>query len=53
MFALRFSETLHFDEHNIIEFLKRFEKLCDKYKIIVKNDELNSFVTVNDRLLNL
>ena len=36
MFALKSSEALHFDEHNIIKFLKRFKKLCNKYKIIVK-----------------
>ena len=36
MFASKSSKTLHFDEHNIIEFLKRFEKLCDEYEIIVK-----------------
>ena len=28
------SEALHFDEHNITKFLKRFEKQCDKYEII-------------------
>ena len=32
----KFSETLHFDEYNIIEFLKRFKKLCDEYEIIMK-----------------
>ena len=36
MFASKSSKTLHFDEHNIIEFFKRFEKLCDKYEIVVK-----------------
>ena len=36
MFISKFSETLHFDEYNIIEFLKCFEKLCDEYEIIVK-----------------
>ena len=36
IFTLKSSETLHFDEHNIIEFLKYFEKLCDEYKITVK-----------------
>ena len=36
MLAPKFSETLHFDEHNIIEFLKRFEKLCDEYEIVIK-----------------
>ena len=36
MSALKFSEALHFNEHNIIEFFKRFEKLCDEYEITVK-----------------
>ena len=36
MFVLKFFEALHFDEHNIIEFFKRFEKLCDEYEITVK-----------------
>ena len=36
MFASKSSEALHFDEHNIIEFFKRFKKLCDEYKITVK-----------------
>ena len=36
MSASRFSESLHFDEHNIIEFLKRFDKRYDDYKIIEK-----------------
>ena len=36
MFVSKFSETLHFDEHNIIKFFKRFEKLCDEYKVAVK-----------------
>ena len=35
--ASRFSKTLYFDEHNITEFFKRFEKQYDKYKIIKKN----------------
>ena len=25
-----------YDKYNIIEFFERFEKLCDKYKIIMK-----------------
>ena len=36
MLVSRFSKALHFDKHNIIEFFKRFEKLCDEYKIIAK-----------------
>ena len=36
MFASRFSKTLHFDEHNITEFLERFEKQCNEYKVIEK-----------------
>ena len=36
MLAFEFFETLHFDKHNIIKFLKRFEKQCDEYKIINK-----------------
>ena len=38
MFLLvsRFSETLHFDEHNIIKIFERFEKQCDEYEIIEK-----------------
>ena len=34
MHASEFLKTLHFDEHNITKFLKRFEKQCDKYEII-------------------
>ena len=34
MFVSKSSETLHFDEHNIIEFLERFKKQGDEYKII-------------------
>ena len=36
MFASQFLKVLHFDEYNIIEFPERFEKQCDKYKIIEK-----------------
>ena len=43
MFASKSSEALHFDEHNIIEFLKRFEKLCDEYKISVKKRWIKLF----------
>ena len=32
----KFSKILHFDEHNIIEFLERFEKQYDEYEIIEK-----------------
>ena len=32
----RFSRTLHFDEHNIMKFLERFEKQCNEYEIIEK-----------------
>ena len=34
--ASKFSETLHFDKHNITNFFKRFEKQCDEYEIIKK-----------------
>ena len=34
MLAFEFSETLHFNEHNITKFLKRFEKQYNEYKII-------------------
>ena len=43
MFALKSSKTLHFDEYNIIEFLKRFKKLCDEYKITVKKRWIKFF----------
>ena len=36
MLASKFSKTLHFDEHNITEFFKRFEKQCNEYKVIEK-----------------
>ena len=36
MLASKSSKTLHFDEHNIIKFLERFEKLCDEYEVAVK-----------------
>ena len=35
MLALKFLKTLHFDEHNIIEFFERFKKLCDEYEIVI------------------
>ena len=34
MFASESSETLHFDQHNITKFLKRFEKQYNQYEII-------------------
>ena len=34
MFASESSEALHFDEHNITKFLKRFEKHCNEYEVI-------------------
>ena len=36
MLASKFSETLHFDEHNITEFLEHFEEQYDEYKVIEK-----------------
>ena len=36
LLASKFSEVLHFDEHNITEFFERFEKQCDEYEIIEK-----------------
>ena len=36
MLVLKSLKTLHFNKHNIIEFLKHFEKLCDEYKVFVK-----------------
>ena len=43
IFISKSLETLHFDEHNIIEFLKCFEKLCDEYKITVKKQWIKLF----------
>ena len=43
MSASKSSETLHFNEHNINEFLKRFEKLCDKYEVTVKKRWIKLF----------
>ena len=43
MSASKFFKALHFDEHNIIEFFKRFEKLCDEYKITVKKRWIKLF----------
>ena len=36
MSASKFLKILHFDEYNITEFLERFEKQCNEYKIIKK-----------------
>ena len=36
MLVSRFLKTLHFDKHNITNFFKGFEKLCDEYEIIEK-----------------
>ena len=36
MLASESSETLHFDEHNITEFLEHFEEQCDEYEVIEK-----------------
>ena len=43
MLASKFSEALHFDEHNIIEFLERFEKQCDEYEVIEKKRWIKLF----------
>ena len=36
MLASKFLKVLHFDEHNITKFLKRFEKKYNEYEIIEK-----------------
>ena len=36
MLVSKSSKMLHFDEHNITEFFKRFKKLCDEYEVVVK-----------------
>ena len=36
MFASKFSKTLHFDEHNIINIFEYFKEQYDEYKIIEK-----------------
>ena len=38
MLVSKFSETLHFNKYHITEFLERFEKQCDEYEIIEKNN---------------
>ena len=43
MFISKFLKMLHFDEHNIIEFLKHFEKLCDEYEVFVKKRWIKLF----------
>ena len=53
MFAPKSSKALHFDEHNITKILERFEKQCDEYKIIKKNNELNFLLIMLDSLQNL
>ena len=34
MLVSKFSETLHFDEHNITKFFEHFEKQCNEYEVI-------------------
>ena len=34
MFVVEILDTSHFDNLNIINFLKKFSNLCNKYKII-------------------
>ena len=41
IFISKFLKILRFNKHNLIEFFKRFEKLCDEYEILIKNNELN------------
>ena len=36
MSASKFLKTLHFDEHNMTKFFKRFEKQYDEYAVIEK-----------------
>ena len=36
MFASKFLKALHFDEHNITNFFKHFEKQCNEYEVIEK-----------------
>ena len=43
MFILKSLKTLHFDKHNIIEFFKRFKKLCNKYEIFMKKQWIKLF----------
>ena len=45
MFILvsKFSKTLHFHEHSITKFLKRFEEQCNKFKIIEKKSWIKFF----------
>ena len=50
MLASKSLKTLHFNEHDITKFFKRFEKQCDEYEIIKKEIELNSLIIVSDSL---
>ena len=43
MLASKFLRSLHFDEHNITNFFKHFEKQCDKYEIIEKKRWIKFF----------
>ena len=43
MLASKSSRALHFDEHNIIKFFKRFEELCDEYEVSVKKRWIKLF----------
>ena len=43
MLAPGSSKTLHFDEHNITKFLKRFEEQCDEYEVIEKKQWIKLF----------
>ena len=53
MLGSKFSKTLHFNEHNITNFFKRFKEQCDEYELIKKNNELNFFITVLSSLQSL
>ena len=43
MFVSKSSRALHFDEHNITEFLERFEEQCDEYEVIEKKRWIKLF----------
>ena len=43
IFVSRFSKILHFDEHKIIKFFKRFEKQYNEYEIIEKKQWIKLF----------
>ena len=53
LFASKFSNTLHFDEYNIMKFCERFEKQYDGFKSLRKNNESNILVIVLGSLQNL